>query len=212
MSSGRADTRRAILLAGRELFETQGYFGAGLEAVAKKAGVSRQAIYLHFASKADLLTALHLEIYETDVVPAMERHQVWTAPTALDGLDAMAAVDAEVASKVWRIHEALVTARRHHPEVDETLRPREQERYDELVRLGRWLKKEGHLPTGMRVGTFADVFWGLASTGTFVNLVVERGWSVERFARWVRDTLRMHLADAPSVAVGSPAARSSSRS
>lgn len=202
MSSGRPDTRHAILRAARELFEAQGYFGAGLEAVAKKAGFSRQAIYLHFASKADLLTALHLHVYETDVVPAVQRHPIWTAPSALQALDASTAADAEVLAKVWRIHEALVLARRHHPEVDETLRPREAERYDELVRLGRWLRKEGHLPAGMRVNTFADVYWGLASTGTFVNLVVERGWSVERFARWVRDTLHLHLDGAAPVGRG----------
>jgi AcrR family transcriptional regulator len=194
MSSGRPDTRRAILEAARHLFEDQGYFGAGLEAVAKKAGVSRQAIYLHFASKADLLTALHMHIFSTDVAPSLERHPIWTAPTALAALDAAIAVDAEVASKVWRIHEALVVARRHHPEVDETLRPREQDRYAEHIRLGRWLKKEGNLPQGMRVATFADMLWGLASIGTFVNLVVERDWSVDRFKRWVGDTVRLHLA------------------
>ncbi len=193
MSSGRLDTRSAILTAARELFEEQGYHGAGLEAVAKRAGVSRQAIYLHFASKAELLMALHARIYETDVVPALDRYPVWSAPTALDGVDAMIAVDAEVASKVWRIHEALVVARRHHAEVDETLRPREAERYDELVRLGRWLKKEGELPPRMRVGTFADIMWGLTSLGTFQNLVIERGWSINRFVTWARQTMRGQL-------------------
>ncbi len=193
MSSGRPDTRIAILDAARALFEEQGYFGAGLEAVAKKAGVSRQAIYLHFASKGDLLTELHLRIYETDVVPALERNPIWTKPTALDALDAAIAVDAEVASKVWAIHEALVVARRHFPEVDDTLRPREDERYQELVRLGRWLKKEHNLPPRMEAGTFADMLWGLNSLGTFQNLVIERQWSVDRYVSWVRDTIRLQL-------------------
>jgi AcrR family transcriptional regulator len=193
MSSGRPDTRIAILEAARALFEEQGYFGAGLEAVAKKAGVSRQAIYLHFASKADLLTALHLWIYETDVVPAFERNPIWNAPTALDALDAAIAVDAEVMPKIWRIHEAFVLARRHFPEVDETLRPREQDRYDDLLRLGRWLKKDGNLPARMSARTFADLFWGLGSLGTFQNLVLERGWSVDRYVRWVRETIRLQL-------------------
>lgn len=193
-SAGRPETRTAILDAARALFEEQGYFGAGLEAVAKRAGVSRQAIYLHFASKADLLTALHLHIYETDVVPSLARHPIWTAPTALDAVDAMISVDAEVASKVWRLHEALVVARRHHEEVDATLRPREAERYQEYVRLGRWLKREGELPPRLRVATFADILWGLLSLGTFQNLVVERGWSIERFVAWVRSTVRLQLA------------------
>jgi AcrR family transcriptional regulator len=192
-STARTDTRTAILDAARVVFEEQGYFGGALEAVAKKAGVSRQAIYLHFASKADLLAALHLRIYETDVAPVLERHSVWTAATALDALDACVKVDTEVASKVWRIHEALVVARRHHPEVDETLRPREEDRYQELVRLGRWLKKEGVLPPKMRVGTFADILWGLVSLGTHQSLVIERGWSIDRYERWVRDTIRCQL-------------------
>jgi AcrR family transcriptional regulator len=195
MSSGRPTTRIAILDAARELFEEQGYFGAALEGVAKKAGVSRQAIYLHFASKAELLTALHMHIYETDVVPALERHPIWKASTALDALDALIAVDAEVASKVWRIHETLVVARRHHPEVDETLRPREEDRYQEIVRVARWLKKEGALPASMRVGTFADILWGLTSLGTFQSLVVQRRWSMDRFTRWVQTTIRGSLAD-----------------
>ena len=193
MSSGRPETRTSILTAARELFEEQGYHGAGLEAVAKRAGVSRQAIYLHFTSKAELLTALHAHIYETDVAPTLERYPIWSAATALEGLNASIAVDAEVASKVWRIHEALVVARRHHPEVDETLRPREAERYDEIVRLGRWLKKEGALPPRMRVGTFADIMWGLISIGTFHSLVIERGWSLNRFVAWVRQVMQAQL-------------------
>ena len=53
--------------------------------------------------------------------------------TALEVLDATIAADVEVVAKVWRIHEALTVARRQHPEVDQTLRPREEERYDGLL-------------------------------------------------------------------------------
>ncbi len=175
------------------MFEELGYFGASLEAVAKRAGVSRQAIYLHFPSKAELLTALHLHIFATDVVPVLERHPITDAKTALDALDATIAVDVEVASKVWRIHEALTMARRQHPEVDETLRPREEERYGELLDLGRRLKGEGELPPTMRVGTFADMLWGLMNIGTYRNLVIERGWSLDQYRRWVRNTIRLQI-------------------
>lgn len=66
MSSKRAtNTRAAILDAARALFEENGYFAVGLEAVATKAGISRQAIYLHFASKADLMKSL---IARADVI------------------------------------------------------------------------------------------------------------------------------------------------
>jgi AcrR family transcriptional regulator len=194
MSSGRrAQTRTQILEAARAMFEELGYHGAGLEAVAKRAGVSRQAIYLHFPSKAELLTALHLHIFATDVVPAVERHPITGEMGALDVLDATIAVDVEVASAVWRIHEALTTARRQHPEVDKTLRPREEERYGELLDLGHRLVREGALPPDIRVGTFADMLWGLMNIGTYRNLVVERGWSLDQYRHWVRDTIRLQI-------------------
>ena len=192
-STGRPETRTQILEAARGMFEELGYHGAGLGAVAQQAGVSRQAIYLHFTSKADLLTALHLHIFATDVVPVLERHPITDELTALDALDATIAVDVEVASKVWRIHEALTTARRQHPEVEDTLRPREKERYRELLELGRRLKVEGALPPEIRVGMLADMLWGLINVGTYKNLVIERSWSLEQYRRWVRNTIRLHL-------------------
>lgn len=192
-SAGRPETRTQILEAAREMFEELGYYGAGLGAVAKKAGVSRQAIYLHFSSKAELLAALHLHIFATDVVPALDRHPITNAMSALDALDAMIAVDVEVAAAVWRIHEALAVARRQHPEVEQTLRPREEERYGELFALGRRLKREGALPPRIRVGTFADMLWGLISIGTYRSLVIERGWSLDQYRRWVRTTIRLQL-------------------
>lgn len=175
------------------MFEELGYYGAGLGAVAKKAGVSRQAIYLHFPSKAELLSALHLHIFDTDVFPVLERHPITDDMTALDALDATVAVDVEVVSKVWRIHEALTTARRQHPEVEDTLRPREEERYGELLVLGRRLKQAGELPRTMRPGTFADILWGLVSVGTYKSLVNERGWSLDRYGHWVHHTIRLQI-------------------
>ena len=192
-SVGRSQTRTQILEAARGMFEELGYYGAGLGAVAKKAGVSRQAIYLHFPSKVDLLAALHLHIFETDVVPVVERHPITDDMTARDALDASIAADVEVIASVWRIHEALTVARRQHPEVEKTLRPREDQRYGELLSLGRRLKREGELPRNIRAGTVADMLWGLVSVGTYTGLVNERGWSLGRYRRWVRDTILLHI-------------------
>jgi AcrR family transcriptional regulator len=192
-SAGRPETRIQILEAARAIFEEFGYYDAGLGAVAKKAGVSRQAIYLHFQSKAELLTALHLHIYVTDVVPALERHPVTDAASASEVLEAMIAVDVDVVSKVWRIHEALQMARRQHPEVEETLRPREEDRYRPMLDLGRRLEREGALPAGIGAAMFADMLWGLMGVGTYRSLVLERGWSLEQYRQWVGDTIRLQI-------------------
>jgi hypothetical protein len=113
--------------------------------------------------------------------------------TALDALDATIAVDVEIAAKVWRIQDALAMARWQYPEVEETLRPREAARYAELLDLARRLKREGALPSKIRVGTFADMLWGLINVGTYRSLVIERGWSLDQYRRWVRDTIRLQI-------------------
>lgn len=53
-----ATTRAAILAAARELFGRQGYAGTGREEIAVRAGVSRGALYHHFASKAEVFAAV----------------------------------------------------------------------------------------------------------------------------------------------------------
>jgi AcrR family transcriptional regulator len=192
-SNGRPETRVQILEAARALFEELGYYGAGLGAVAKKAGVSRQAIYLHFPSKAELLTALHLHIFDTDVVPALRRHPITTEMSGLDVLDATIAADVEIIERVWRIHESLTVARRQHPEVDQTLIPREEEHYEGLLDVGRRLERDGALPPAMSAELFSDMLWGLLNLGTYRHLVVERGWSRDRYQGWVRDTIRLQI-------------------
>jgi AcrR family transcriptional regulator len=163
------------------------------QAVAKKAGVSRQAIYLHFPSKAELLTALHLHVFDTDVVPTLRRYPITDSMTGFDVLDATIAADVEIVGKVWRIHESLTVARRQHAEVDQTLLPREAEHYEGLLDVGCRLERDGALPPTMPVGLFADMLWGLMNIGTYRNLVIERGWSPDQYRCWVRDTIRLQI-------------------
>jgi AcrR family transcriptional regulator len=51
-------TRQAVLRAGLAVFSQHGYAAARLEDVARAAGITRGAIYYHFASKAALYAAL----------------------------------------------------------------------------------------------------------------------------------------------------------
>ncbi len=61
-SSSEQDTHSRILAAARRVFAEQGYVGATLDEVAASAGLTKGAIYWHFASKSDLFLAL-LEAY-----------------------------------------------------------------------------------------------------------------------------------------------------
>lgn len=186
-SRNPAETRTSILDAARSLFEAEGYFSVGLGTVAKKAGVSRQAIYLHFESKADLVKALHDCIYERDVEPATRR--IWEAPTALDALDAWMVAGGEAIPKILAIAKALEAPRRFDPEAAEAWQAPAAGRYGDCLRLAQWLKRDGVLKPGLKTGDAADMIWMLTSFGSYESLVVDRGWSVGRWNKWVRQAL-----------------------
>ncbi|OMB82277.1 TetR family transcriptional regulator [Mycolicibacterium conceptionense] len=56
-----AGTREALISAGRRLFATQGFAAVTLDGIVAAAGVTRGALYHHFADK----TALFAEVFET---------------------------------------------------------------------------------------------------------------------------------------------------
>jgi AcrR family transcriptional regulator len=57
-------TRAALLRAGRELFAERGFADVGTEEIVGRAGVTRGALYHHFADKRDLFRAVHEELEE----------------------------------------------------------------------------------------------------------------------------------------------------
>jgi AcrR family transcriptional regulator len=64
-AAAQPDTmRERILDVALELFIQNGYDGTSLREVAERLGVTKAALYYHFASKDDILMALHLRLHE----------------------------------------------------------------------------------------------------------------------------------------------------
>ena len=57
-------TRDALLHAAHDLFAERGYAGVGTEEIVARAGVTRGALYHHFADKRDLFRAVHERLEE----------------------------------------------------------------------------------------------------------------------------------------------------
>ncbi|MFB6890174.1 ScbR family autoregulator-binding transcription factor, partial [Kitasatospora sp. NPDC056327] len=62
-------TRRLILEAAASVFDEFGYEGATIGEVVARAGVTRGAVYFHFASKRDLAQGVIEEQFEAEAVP-----------------------------------------------------------------------------------------------------------------------------------------------
>ena len=99
----RATTRAALLAAGRALFAAKGYAGAGREEIVERAGVTRGAMYHHFASKEDLFRAVYEEV-EVEVLEQVARAaMVTTDPLEQLRLGSRAYLDVAARSDVRRI-------------------------------------------------------------------------------------------------------------
>jgi TetR/AcrR family acrAB operon transcriptional repressor len=82
------ETRRVIIAAAREVFYTNGVTRTTLEQIATAAGVTRGAIYWHFADKAELFYAMRDEVQ----IPLIDRSDLELEPGSL-GLDPLQRVE-----------------------------------------------------------------------------------------------------------------------
>jgi AcrR family transcriptional regulator len=57
-------TRERILDVALDLFTEKGYDSTSLREIAERVGVTKAALYYHFASKDDILMALHMRLHE----------------------------------------------------------------------------------------------------------------------------------------------------
>jgi len=120
-SSG--DTVAAVLQAGRRLFATRGYAGTSNREVAAAAGLTHTAIYNHFGSKAQLFTAVFVDVQDL-LIAELER-SAGAAPgrPPLPGamLDAIETLRAADPSYVEFLASMYVEVRRH-PELQAVFR------------------------------------------------------------------------------------------
>lgn len=186
------DTRNAILRSARTLLEEHGYHGVGLAEVARAAGLSRQAVYLHFGSKRGLLLAL---VDWVDQVEGLEEllTVARSAPSAIAALDAIVHLTAVYTPRIYRLAAVLEVARRSDPDFDAAWQDRMAHRRGNMGAVVKWLADAGELADGMSVKSGTDIVWTMLSVHVFEDLVVDRGWSTERYEAFVEDVLHHRL-------------------
>jgi AcrR family transcriptional regulator len=184
-------TRAAVLATARRLLEEEGFCGLTMNAVAERAGVTRRAVYLHFGSRAELVSALFDHVAESE---GLQRSlaPVWDAPDADCAL-------AEWAQHVARYHPRLLdvdlaVARESDRDPDAAAHRARvmREKLKGCRRLADRLVAEGRLRPGWKSDTAADMIFYLDSGELVGGLLRQRGWSrrlfAERYAALLRDT------------------------
>jgi len=132
--------------------------------VAQAAGLSRQAIYLHFPDRAGLLSALLARI-EADQPPAA----IGDAPSARAALTVLIARLAGTWPKIWPVVRAAGND------------PADPRLASDCRALAQRFRNEGALAAHLSPSAAADLLATLLSLAVWKELVMVRGWDSARY-------------------------------
>ncbi len=182
-------TRLALLSAARALLVEGGFGALTLGAVAERAGVSRRAVYLHFASLSALIGALFDYVADTEgLQESLQR--VREAPDAMAALDEWARHEASYHARILPVARALEHAGRDNPDAAAWRKRIADYQLADCRMLAQRLSDEGRLAAGWTVATAADMLWALISTETLERLLADRRWSSAQYATLYGQLLR----------------------
>lgn len=180
MSSGDPPTRQRILDAARDLLESRPGANIAMGEVAGQAGVSRQALYLHFADRTSLFLEVSRLADSTARTPARQR-RIDAAPTARAALREAIALQAFLKPRLKGVATALDVLRRTDPAADAAWKEREHARLLRCEQVVQRLHDEGELASHWDVASAARCFWAVTSQRVWDDLVVDQGWSTSQY-------------------------------
>lgn len=169
-----------ILEAALSLITRRGGADVTMEEIAKAARLSRQALYLNFSDRADLLVALVRHVDEKRGLDK-EIRTIIEAPTGIAAMRAMVSLQARMNPGVWAVARTVDAVRRTDPDAERSWQDRLQNRLDGCRRIVHRLRDEGSLGSGLDPATATDLLWTITSLRTWEDLVLQRGWSARQY-------------------------------
>lgn len=180
MSREKDPTRIRILKSTWKLLEDGGGSAVRMSDIAKAAKISRQALYLHFPNRADLLveTTRYLdEVYDIESKLAASR----AAKTGLERLAAWVEVWGNYIPKIYGVAKALIVMRDRDEEAGAAWKDRTRAVRGGCAAAVAALKSDGKLNGGLSETEAVDALWTLLSVSAWEQLRMECGWSQERY-------------------------------
>jgi AcrR family transcriptional regulator len=191
-----ARTRQAILDAALELFTLRGYTATSMAAVAARADVALDTIYASVGRKPELARLLIETAISgsTQAVPADERDYVQAiqaAPDAEAKIEIYASAMRMIAGRLAPVLGMIQQAAGAEPELTSLWREISDRRAANMRRFAADLAAVGALRVDL--GEAADIIWATNAPELYQLLVGQRGWSPDRYERFLVDTWRRLL-------------------
>ncbi|HEU5486774.1 MAG TPA: helix-turn-helix domain-containing protein [Microlunatus sp.] len=184
-------TRRQIVAAAGRLFADQGFAATTVDAIAAEAGVSRKTVFTAVGNKVALLKLAYDQAMAGDdePVPMVDREGLQAVIAEPDPYVQMR-LFADFVTEMGERTSALWLALRGAAEVDtearELYRRWETERL-ESMRIGPVpvLVAKSVLRPDVTPDEAAVIFWTLTDPALYHRMVVDAGWSDDRFRDWL---------------------------
>src|ERR687897_1247695 len=192
MSSSGSETRTRILEATWRLMVQRRGQDVRMRDVAEAAGVSRQAVYDHFGSRAALMVATAR--YGDEVRGLDERLRLYRATTAgVERLEAFVEFWGNYIPEIYGIARALLAAR----ETDQAVAAAWDDRMGAVRASCRniieALHRDGMLAPEWSREEAIDLMWTMLSIRNWEQLTIECGWSTSQYVGRMQEILKRAL-------------------
>lgn len=187
-----AATRRAVLVAARELFVSNGYSATTVADIAASARVSLDTIYATVGRKPALLRELvETSISGTDeAVPAERRDYVTRiveARTAIDKITIYAQSIAAIQQRLAPVFLALRDAAAADADCAALWTEIAQRRATNMRAFAAELRGTGELRDDLNDDQVADIVWSMNAAEYWDLLVHQCDWTSDQFRDWLTD-------------------------
>jgi AcrR family transcriptional regulator len=190
--------REAVLRSAHELFLEQGYVRTSVAEVARRAGVSADLVYKLFETKKGLLVeVLNFAVTGvTDSPPVLEQDGPRAVQAMSDQRRQLATMAPDIAGRVSRarpVDDVFRSAAEADVEIAAKRADLHETRWRTLRAVVGAIAANGPLRHGVSEDDAATTLWLLASPETHRLLVDVRGWSLDKYAAWLADSLEVLL-------------------
>lgn len=196
MSSKNIPTRNRILKSTLNLLESGEGNAVRMSDIAKAAKISRQALYLHFPNRAELLVAATRYLDEINDVEA-KLVESRNAPTGVARLNAWIDMWGNYIPVMYGVGKALWAMMDSDAEARSAWDDRMAAVRHGCAAAIRSLKQDGHLSDNLTEDEATDFLWTLLSVRSWELLCIECGWSQDRYIAVMKDMAAKSLVITP---------------
>jgi AcrR family transcriptional regulator len=188
-------TRDRIVDAARALMAERGWAGTTIDAIAENAGVATATVYSAFGNKLAILEAMRQVMLRDSEIPELTK-QAETEPDAARRLALWAKLVRQQMESSYDIISIHRQAARADPQFAIEYRKVLDNRARHFAEFIRGMR-DG-LADDIDARTATDLLWAFSNEELWRELVEERGWSPDRYERWLAATLVSQLMEPPT--------------